>query len=71
MVRDFFFLGFKITLDDGCRHEIKNTCSLEDKIITNLESKTETLFADKGLPSQGYGFSGSHVRMGELDHKES
>ena len=64
-------MGFKITADGGCRHEIKNTCSLEDKVITNLDSKTETLFADKGLPSQGDGFSGSHVRMGELNHKES
>ena len=28
-------------------------------------------FADKGLHSQSYGFSGSHVQMWELDHKES
>ena len=27
-------------------------------------------FADKGPCSQSYGFSRSHVRMGELDHKE-
>ena len=27
-------------------------------------------FADKGLSSQTYGFSSSHVRMWELDHKE-
>ena len=27
-------------------------------------------FADKGPYSQSYGFSGSHVRMWELDHKE-
>ena len=26
-------------------------------------------FADKGLYSQNYGFSSSHVRMWELDHK--
>ena len=26
--------------------------------------------ADKGPSSQSYGFSGSHVQMGELDHKE-
>ena len=26
-------------------------------------------FADKGLPSQSYGFSSSHVQMWELDHK--
>ena len=28
-------------------------------------------FANKGPSSQGYGFSSSHVRMWELDHKES
>ena len=28
-------------------------------------------FANKGLSSQGYGFSSSHVWMWELDHKES
>ena len=28
-------------------------------------------FADKGLYSQSYGFSSSHVQMWELDHKES
>ena len=27
-------------------------------------------FAEKGQCSQGYGFSSSHVRMWELDHKE-
>ena len=27
-------------------------------------------FADKGLSSQSYGFSSSHVQMWELDHKE-
>ena len=29
------------------------------------------LFANKGPSSQGYGFSGSHVWMWELDYKES
>ena len=28
-------------------------------------------FANKGPSSQGYGFSSSHVWMGELDYKES
>ena len=30
--RDLIFLGSKITADDGCRHEIKNACSLEEKL---------------------------------------
>ena len=32
--------------------------------------KSRHHFADKGLSSQNYGFSSSHVRMLELDHKE-
>ena len=31
-VRDFIFLGSKITADDDCNHEIKSTCSLEEKL---------------------------------------
>ena len=33
--------------------------------------KQRHYFANKGLSSQSYGFSGSHVWMWELDHKES
>ena len=33
--------------------------------------KAGTLLANKGLSSQSYGFSTSHVWMWELDHKES
>ena len=29
---DFIFLGSKITADGDCSHEIKNACSLEDKL---------------------------------------
>jgi len=41
--------------------------------MTNLESilKSRHYFANKGLPSQSYGFSSTHVWMWELDHKES
>ena len=31
-VRDFIFLGSKITADGGFSHEIKDACSLEEKI---------------------------------------
>ena len=31
-VRDFIFLGSKITADGDSSHEIKNTCSLEEKL---------------------------------------
>ena len=29
---DFMFWGSKITADGDCSHEIKNTCSLEEKL---------------------------------------
>ena len=31
-VTDFMFLGSKITADGDCSHEIKGTCSLEEKL---------------------------------------
>ena len=31
-VTDFIFLGSKITGDSDCSHEIKNACSLEEKL---------------------------------------
>ena len=31
-VTDFISLGSKITADDDCSHEIKNACSLEEKL---------------------------------------
>ena len=31
-VRDFLFLGSKITADGDYNHEIKDTCSLEEKL---------------------------------------
>ena len=31
-VTDFIFLGFKITADGICSHEIKDTCSLQEKL---------------------------------------
>ena len=31
-VGDFIFLGSKITADGGCSHDIKNACSLEEKL---------------------------------------
>ena len=31
-VRDFIFLGSKITAGVDCSHEMKDTCSLEEKL---------------------------------------
>jgi len=43
-VRDFIFLGSKITADDDCSHEIKRHLLLRRKAMTNLDSilKAET-----------------------------
>ena len=37
-VADFIFLGFKITLDGNCSHEIKRRLLLGRKVMTNLDS---------------------------------
>ena len=37
-VADFVFLGFKITTDGDCSHEIKRCLFLERKVMTNLDS---------------------------------
>ena len=64
-VRDFIFLGSKITADGDCCHEIKRRFLLGRKAMTNLDSilKSRDYFAKKGPSSQSYGFSSSHVWM--------
>ena len=71
-VADFIFLGSKINADGDCRHEIKRQLILgrkDDKPSQHIK-KQRHHFANKGLSSQSYGFSSSHVQMWELDHKE-
>ena len=72
-VADFIFLGSKITADGDCSHEIKRRLLLGRKVMTNLKSilKSRHYFFNKGLSSQGYGFSSGHVWMPELDCEES
>ena len=62
---DLIFLGFKITADGNCSHEIKRHLLLGRKAMTNLDSilKSRHHFANKGPSSQSYGFSSSHVWM--------
>ena len=72
-VTDFIFLSSKITADGDCSREIKRCLVPGRKAMTNLDSiikKQRHYFANKGPPSQGYGFSSSHLWMWELDHKE-
>ena len=72
-VTDCVCLGSKIISDSYCSHEIKRHLLLRRKAMTNLQciKKQRYHFADKGLYSQSYGFSSSHIWMWELDHKES
>ena len=37
-VRDFFFLGYKVTADGDCSHEIKRRLLLGRKVMTNLDT---------------------------------
>ena len=68
-----FWGGFKITIDGDCSHEIKRRLLLGRKVMTDLDSifKSRDYFANKGLSSQGYGFSSGHIWMCELDCEES
>ena len=81
-VRDFTFLGSKITADDDCNHEIKRCLLLGGKAMINLDSKLKS--RDITLPTKFclvkamlllllllllLLFSSSHVWMWELDYK--
>ena len=58
-VRDFIFLGSKITADDDCSQEIKRGLLLGRKPMTGLDSliqKQRHHFADKDPSSQSHGF---------------
>ena len=41
-VTDFIFLGFEITADGDCSHEIKRRLLLERKAMTNIDSITKS-----------------------------
>ena len=64
-VRDFSFLGSKITADGDCSHESKRCLLLGRKVTTNLDSilKRRDITLPTSLSSQGYGVSSSHVWM--------
>ena len=63
-VTDFILGGSKIIADSDCSHEIKRHLLLGRKAMTNIDSILKSRdIADKGLSSQCYGFSSSHVWM--------
>ena len=61
-------LGFEITADGVCSHEIKTLVPWKKSYDKPRQQRH--YFADKCLSSQSYGFSSSHVEMWVLDHKE-
>ena len=62
-VRDFIFLGSKITSVGDYSHEIKKHCCLEEKLCkpTQHIKKHRHYFVSRGLSTQSYDFSISHV----------
>ena len=62
-VTDFIFLGSEITADGDCSHEIKRRWKESDDQPRQHIQKQRHYCANKGLSSQGYGFSSSCVWM--------
>ena len=72
-VRDFIFLGSKITADGDCSHEIKRRLLLGRKVMNNLDSILKS--RDITLPTKTHLVKAivfPVVMYGyELDYKES
>jgi len=58
-VADFIFLGFKITADSDCSHEIKRRLLLGRKVTTNLDSILKS--RDMTLPTKVHLVKSSQV----------
>ena len=66
IVTDFIFLGFKITVDGDCSHELKRRLLLGRKAMTNLDSvlkSRDITLLTKVHIVKAMVFSSSHVRM--------
>ena len=72
-MRDFIFLGSKITADGDCSHQIKRRLLLGRKVMTNLDSILKS--RDIALPTKVHLVKAMIfpvVMYGcELDHRES
>ena len=64
-VADFVFEGSKISADGDCSHEIKTLIPWKERYnqLRQHIKKQRHYFVNKGLSSQGYGFSNGHVWM--------
>ena len=70
-VTKLIFGGFKIIADGDWNHETLAPWKKSYDQPRQHIKKQRYYFANKGPPSQSYDFSSSHVRMWELDYKES
>ena len=68
----FYFLGFQSYCNGDCNPEIKTLAPWRESYDKSRQctKKQRHHFDDKGLYSQSYSFSSSHVWMWELVHKE-
>ena len=64
-VTDFIMWGSKITADGDCSYEIKRRLLLNKSYDQPRQyiKKQRHYFANKGLSSQSFGFSSSHLWM--------
>ena len=71
-VRDFVFLGSKITVGGDCSHEVKRCLLLGRKTMKNPDSilKSRDITLPTNTHSQSCGLSSSYVQLWMLDHKE-
>ena len=72
-VRNFIFLGSKITAHGDCSYEIKMLAPWKYSYVKPRQcfKKQRHHFANKGPYSQSYSYSSSLIWLWELDHKES
>ena len=64
VVRDFLFLGSKITVDGDCSPEIRRRLLLDRKAMTNLDSvlkNRDNTLSTKVHISQGSGLPRGHI----------
>ena len=67
VITDFLPLGFKITLDDKCSHEIRGQLVHDSVVMTILDSvlkSREITLPTKVLIGQGYGLPGTSAAAG-------
>ena len=74
IVRDFIFLGSKITVDSDYSHETKRSLLLGRKVMTNVDSilkSRDITLSTKVCLVKAMVFPSGHVWMWELDYKDS